>query len=455
LDPLAPTSRLSLSFVGGLTQPVGPRDYAAVGFGLMALKYAGEAAMVGAATGKLLPLWAFLSPALSLREPYYLATPWVAWVTAFWTLPFVWIGMSMTIRRVRDAGLPTWLGMLFFAPILNFLVMFGLCVVPRRRDPVPVRKLVGPDRVVWAAVLGVGGGAAIGLGMVGLSVFALGSYGTTLFVGTPFVMGTVAGFLLNLREPRSIVANLAVATLTVGALGGLMMMFALEGAICLAMAAPIGFAMTLMGVALGAGLARIEARAAVLASIVPLPLLNLAEPPPDHTTLHEVVSTVDIAAPPEVVWDKVIGFGGVELPPPPEWFFQLGIAYPQRAHIEGTGVGAVRYCEFSTGPFVEPITTWDAPTRLAFDVIESPPTMHEWSPYEKVHAPHLDGILKSRRGEFRLTPLPGGGTRLEGHTWYTFAMAPEAYWTLWSDAAIHRIHLRVLEHIKHVAESAN
>ena len=105
-----------------------------------------------------------------------------------------------------------------------------------------------------------------------------------------------------------------------------------------------------------------------------------------------VHNVVEVEAPPEVVWDNVIGFGGVELPPPPEWFFQLGIAYPQRARIEGTGVGAVRYCEFSTGPFVEPITVWDAPRHLAFDVRESPPTMHEWSPYERVHAPPFDEL---------------------------------------------------------------
>jgi hypothetical protein len=31
-------------------------------------------------------------------------------------------------------------------------------------------------------------------------------------------------------------------------------------------------------------------------------------------------------------------------------------------------------------------------------------------------------------------------------------MWPSAYWQLWSDAIIHRIHLRVLRHIKSLAE---
>jgi uncharacterized membrane protein YhaH (DUF805 family) len=444
-----------LARIAGVTAPVPPRLYAATGFGLLGVKYAGEAALAWFGAGTVLGPVTFLSPILTMRIDAYAAGPaWLPWLAAAWTLPFAWVGASMSVRRARDAGLPAFLGLLFFLPFVNYLLMLGLCALPTRAAAPRRRILEGEDRVVWAAMIGVVAGAAIGLAMMLLSVFALGEYGGMLFIGTPFVMGVVSAFLLNLRQPRGVLANVAVAGLTVGVSGGLLMLFALEGALCLAMAAPIAFTMTLLGVALGRALAGMEGKVGVIASLVPLPLLALLEPPPDHTTLHEVVSAIDIHAPPAVVWDNVIGFGGVELPPPPEWFFNLGIAYPIRAHIEGTGVGAVRYCEFSTGPFVEPITVWDAPRHLAFDVRESPPTMHEWSPYAVVHAPHLDGILQSRHGEFVLTPLPDGGTHLEGHTWYTFAMAPAVWWTLWSDASIHAIHLRVLEHIAQVSEAA-
>ena len=66
--------------------------------------------------------------------------------------------------------------------------------------------------------------------------------------------------------------------------------------------------------------------------------------------------------------------------------------------------------------------------------------------------PHLDGYFRSRRGEFRLTPLPGGRTRLEGSTWYEMRLYPEAYWVLFADALIGRIHGRVLRHVKGIAE---
>ncbi|GDY12422.1 hypothetical protein LBMAG53_13000 [Planctomycetota bacterium] len=42
--------------------------------------------------------------------------------------------------------------------------------------------------------------------------------------------------------------------------------------------------------------------------------------------------------------------------------------------------------------------------------------------------------------------------RLEGRTWYSVEVHPQWYWRLWSDVIIHRIHRRVLDHIKQLAE---
>jgi hypothetical protein len=61
---------------------------------------------------------------------------------------------------------------------------------------------------------------------------------------------------------------------------------------------------------------------------------------------------------------------------------------------------------------------------------------------------HLHGYFESHQGQFLLTELPGGRTRVEGTTWYSHSMWPETYWHWWSDYVIHRIHMRVLEHIK-------
>ena len=170
-----------------------------------------------------------------------------------------------------------------------------------------------------------------------------------------------------------------------------------------------------------------------------------AKPP-----LFDVRTSIEIAAPPELVWKHVVTFSDLE--EPQEWYFRAGLAYPKRARIEGSGPGAVRYCEFSTGPFVEPIEVWNEPRLLRFSVTENPPPMHEWSPYAQVLPKHLRGYLISKRGQFLLTRLPNGHTLLEGTTWYQHGLWPAQYWRLWSDAIIHRIHLRVLTHIRKLSE---
>jgi len=125
-----------------------------------------------------------------------------------------------------------------------------------------------------------------------------------------------------------------------------------------------------------------------------------------------------------------------------------------RAVITGAGVGAVRHCEFSTGAFVEPITVWDAPHRLSFGVTSQPPALRELSPYRHVYAPHVKGFFKAQRGEFRLVPLAGGRTRLEGSTWYTLQLYPQGYWRPIAEWLLTRIHERVLQQVKTESESA-
>ena len=234
------------------------------------------------------------------------------------------------------------------------------------------------------------------------------------------------------------------------------MVAAIEGAICIAMAAPLWFALAIIGTWVGWGMQSKRWRThmnvkTLLLFVLTVPLLMGAEFNANLTApLLRVTSSLDIQAPPAQVWKYVIAFS--ELPPPQEWIFKAGVAYPMRAAIHGHGAGAVRHCIFSTGPFVEPIHVWDAPHLLRFGVTANPSPMQELSVYKHLDPPHLHGYLVSKEGQFRLIPLPGGGTRLEGTTWYEHHLWPSHYWQLWSDYIIHQIHLRVLKHIKALAE---
>lgn len=96
---------------------------------------------------------------------------------------------------------------------------------------------------------------------------------------------------------------------------------------------------------------------------------------------------------------------------------------------------------------------WDEPRVLVFAVTQNPAPMEELTPYRHIEPPHLKGYFVSRKGQFELTRLAGNRTRLTATTWYTDRIWPSAYWRVWSDYIIHRIHLRVLEHIKKLAEA--
>src|SRR5205823_5301888 len=126
----------------------------------------------------------------------------------------------------------------------------------------------------------------------------------------------------------------------------------IEGVICLVMAWPIAALLACMGGSVGYVIqrrpsSRGEAPALLMGLILFAPVLmgaeyeNLPEAP-----VLEVQTSIVINAPSEQVWKHVISFA--ELPPPDEWVFRVGVAYPIRAQIEGNGPGSIRTCVFST-----------------------------------------------------------------------------------------------------------
>jgi len=373
------------------------------------------------------------------------------------SIPFAWVGLAATTKRFRTIGWPLWLVILFFVPIANIASFAVAAAWPEQHsvNAAPsgrLRRLVPSDRL-GAAVAAILGATIIGLlfALLGSHVFA--TYGWGLFAAVPFVQGALSVLILNAHERRSWAQDIGVAIFSVLLTGAAMLAVAFEGAVCIAMAMPLAFAFA----ALGAAFAHVVTRrntpqlASLLALMLVAPCLMGADRMvmPD-AALHEVDSAIIIDAPPAVVWNHVIDFPAI--PPPTELLFRAGIAYPERAKIIGHGPGALRYCEFSTGNFVEPITQWQTPQRLAFDVRKNPEPMREWSPYGHIATPHLHGYLVSQHGEFLLQALPGGRTRLIGKTWYRHHLWPDAYWTVYSDSIIHAIHLRVLNHIKSVSE---
>jgi uncharacterized membrane protein YhaH (DUF805 family) len=432
--------------------------YAVLGLLLTALKYNLDRLLLSSHSGRWV-WYLYWAPGNTytqlLKDPEASGIRWALFLTS---LPFLWAGVVLTLRRLRSAGLPPWPIVLFCVPVLNLLFFALLCVLPPRDSspPAPDRPLLGRliPHSYWgsAALAMVLTVVPMGLTTI-LATQVAQKYGWTIFIAVPFMIGFYSSIICCYHRPRPFGACFAVAAGSLSLLALLLLVAAFEGIICILMAAPLALFVALGGTMLGYLVQSIrrDPHTSLFGLLLLLPLLiggEAATAP--EAPLQRVSTSVEIDASPEQIWRHVVAF--TEIPAPRELIFRTGIAYQLRAEITGAGAGAVRHCVFTTGPFVEPITTWDEPRLLGFGVTAQPAPMEEWTPWPPIHPPHLEGCFVSRRGQFLLEPLPGGRTRLEGTTWYTHELFPTCYWGLWSDAIIHRIHLRVLAHVKVLAE---
>jgi hypothetical protein len=465
---------------------IGPARFFAIGVSLFVLKFLVDRLVAVLLFGRPWSIFNYLIPIesvalLSMSRPdrVFFGTMLAL------ALPFAAVGILITRRRLRDAALSAFLLPLFFVPAANLLFFAALSIIPSAGrgaprvsaapepgpsdEPVPVleygRDDLGPSQRFWTRIFPSKPGPSavvaalmpvpISLLAAYLGVRVFRGYGMGLFIAMPFALGLVSAILHGYRQPRTPSQCAGVAVLSLLASGGAMITFAIEGLGCLIMLAPLAIPVAMMGGYLGYS---IQARptgpydvARTLWTIVlMLPLLMGAEwlgrPTP---AVFRVVTAIEVNAPAAVVWRYVVSFG--DIPQPGDWIFRLGVAYPIRARIDSTGVGAIRHCEFSTGAFVEPITIWDEPRLLRFAVTHNPPPMREFSPFD-IHPPHLDNFLVAHAGEFKLIDLGNGRTRIEGSTWYEHRMWPQTYWRWWSDYIIHQIHGRVLDHVKTLSE---
>ena len=116
-----------------LRDPVGPREYLWSGVGLMAFKYAVDAGVVWLVLHRVWTPLNYFIPSLAWREATLRVAPtWLLWALALWSLPFMWIGVTMTLRRAVDAGRSPWVCFLFFLPVVNYGVMLWLAFEPTR-----------------------------------------------------------------------------------------------------------------------------------------------------------------------------------------------------------------------------------------------------------------------------------------------------------------------------------
>ena len=304
-------------------------------------------------------------------------------------------------------------------------------------------------------------GALIGLAY-GLSL----RYGSRLFPNSsvfqvmtlsfmfflPFAMGFVTIFVVERRRPQPFWVWFLLPWVPVAAAA------LWEGLICIVMFAPIAIGASSLGGATAGAIVRFvrsrRSSEASLVCVMCLPLLLSSFEPRFllHQELRNVESVIDIAAPPATVWqniERVPRIRAAELQS--SWSHAIGFPDPVEATLSVEGVRGVRHASFEGGVlFIETIDVWEPERRLGFSIRaqteQIPPTTLD------EHVTVGGGFFDVLYGEYRIEPLPSGGTRLHLLNRHRVSTDFNWYAHLWTDAVMSDLQRRILVVVKHRSE---
>jgi hypothetical protein len=401
-----------------------------------------------------LELWFYVVPLHALAGLPLASQPLLV-PALIYLLIVAWALAAFSFRRATNAGVSGWIAASAIAPAIQVPAIVLLCVVPPRSPTkaAAVEQSDGPSTSFWAAAA-QGTVAAISLTLLFVAIGALlfGIYGYGMFVASPFIIGAVTAYIANRRQDLGAWPTFQVVLLAT-AMGSLALLaMALEGIVCIILAAPLGVAAALVGGLLGRAIALHKGHSTgqTMGAIALVPLIFVSESLMPTTTRFDTHQDIEINAPPAVVWQSIIRMNmrdePVALP------YRLGLAYPLSGEVVGEGVGALRRGEFSTGTALERVIEWQPDRKLAFVVEKDVPALRELSPYEHVHAPHVRGYFLTNLTSFELVPLPGNRTQLVERTSHELKLEPILYWMPLARLVIDLNNDRVLRHIKRQAE---
>lgn len=267
-----------------------------------------------------------------------------------------------------------------------------------------------------------------------------GVYGMSVFTLIPMLMGFI---LEGFREKSGASRGHKVFTSALNFAVALGICYSVmkEGVVCLIVASPLVILFHVIGVALYTGVSNFR-KGRLRSSMVPVLLLCCVL---DVYTPHQFrtseADTVTIKAPPAAVWQYLASYPRNDSACD-YWLWSLGLPMPIRSVADSAQVGAERKCEFTGGVFAAEIIRISEPgKRLAFDVTRQP------------DHPEAVGHFKLERGEFLLQDNGNGTTTLTGTSWYSLHVYPAIYYNLWVDDIVKSVHLRVMNHVKRLAEA--
>lgn len=390
----------------------------------------------------------WLTPLSSTLEIWSLPAIWGAVIFAYCLL-VAWLLALLSFKLAQLTNRGFVLAVLSVVPVVQLGAIALNAILPSKDSPDEERQAT--RHASKSVALGLIAGIALIVFAVLISAVTFGAYGWGLFVMTPFVVGITTGYLVNsegdLGPSRTM--KLAIASAGLGSLA--LVVLALEGIVCILLAAPLAVPIVMLGAALGRGLAVARHnRRNPLASVAVLPLIFMLEaaiPPEAPIATHY---EIDIAAPADRIWQELTSSQSIVVAPGLPAL--AGLAYPISGKLVGEGVGAKRIGAFSTGIATEVVTEWKQDKVLAFRVEDQPPAMEEMSPYRRVHAPHVQGYFVTGETRFELTSIGLNRTLLRVSSEHRLRIDPVPYWEPIARLAIRQNVGRVLEDIQEKSE---
>lgn len=275
---------------------------------------------------------------------------------------------------------------------------------------------------------------------------------SVLFI--PGVASALAVLVSGIR--RNNVGGAAAMSLAVvtALLGGAALIFH-EGAICLVMAAPLFYAIGLLGGIIAASVLKPGVDKTSISVFTVVPLLLLATEPQDiYPTMDAaVISSIDIDAPLEVVWRDAVEIRDIR-DSEQSWTIThnlLRVPRPLDARLERRGEAVVRRATWRGDVhFFEIVTDWRAHRDVTwrFDIPEAA--------QNKLLDEHLrldKGYLSLEGGRYDFSALSPTRTRLTLTTSYAVRTPLNAYVKGWGALLLGDIHRHVLSIVRERAEA--
>lgn len=306
---------------------------------------------------------------------------------------------------------------------------------------------LSPRQKIWSLILGMFVANLVGDALLfGVTTFlspyenqTQGVLALPSFVLLPFIVGLVAAWFyrrLNRGLGLTFLDALWVSLVGVGAAAIVLR----EGVVCLVIVFPVLYALVAGGLLLGRLWFRPTYGRLQLTIFPLLVLVTVTDAFYSSTERAMVTDEMLIHATPEQVWPHVLAFP--DIPDRPDyWIFRLGLPYPTQTTNGGNFVGADRQCMFSDGIVIkERVAEFVPREKLTFDIVEQP-----------TH-PEAYGHITLHRGQFVLRDNGNGTTTLFGSSWYTLHVRPLWYFDLWTRDMTNAVHLRVMNHVRRLAE---